>query len=442
MRVLILGGNAAGMSAASRLVRKRKDVSVTVVERSKEVSYGACGLPYYIGGFNDDIDLMRIRKPEKFRKVGVDLNLMLSAEHVDIENKSVDCFDLESQTHRTLSYDKLIIATGSAPIVPNIEGSDLPGVHTLKTLEDGEIIRSALQNENIREIAVVGGGYIGLELCEAFSAMGRKVTLFEAMPNLLNGFDSEFGQCVAKELEENGITVYTNDLVKKIEKIDGRLRVISAQSSHIVDMIIFAVGVKPNTSFLPDQISKLPNGAIITNERMETSVRDIYAAGDCSTVFHKILKKPQYIPLGTNANKQGRIVADVIMGNHAEFAGALGTAKIRVLSLELGKTGITENEACAAGIDAGSVRVTSNSHAPYYPNPVPITLKLCYDKPSKRILGAQIVGREGAASRIDVLALAVDQGVVAEQLRIVDFGYAPPFSTVWDVIHIAANAIK
>ena len=431
------------MSAASRLARRSKTAQIYVAERGFDVSYGACGLPYYIGGFNDEINLMRIRGPEEFIAQGIDLNTGVSAEGIDFEAKEVKLFDINSKRGFSEKYDKLLIAAGSDPIKPVIPGIDLPGVCTLKTLEDGRAIKDRMAGRNVKDVLIVGGGYIGLELSEACLKMGKSVRVIESKPGLLNTFDPEFGLAARMELESHGVSVHTFEAVGSIEANESRLCAVCNGNAYEADLIILAVGTKPNTGFVRNEaIIKLPNGAIVTDSRMETSVPGVYAAGDCAASTHKILRTPTYIPLGTNANKQGRTAADVMLGKDASYDNALGTAMLRCVTLELAKTGVTKSEAAAAGIEADTVSVTANSHAPYYPAPVPVTLKLCYRKDNKVIIGAQIMGRGEAAWRINILACAVDRGMTNKELGQLDLGYAPPFSSVWDAVHIAANAIQ
>lgn len=444
MKVLILGGNAAGMSAAGRLKRKDPSVEVTVIEKTQEVSYGACGLPFYVGGINDDLDLMRIRKPEAFLAQGIDLRLCEQAQAVDFSSRQVTIG--KHGGSYTQAYDRLLIATGSSAIVPRIPGSTLEGVYTLKTLKDGAALKEALNKREAARVVIIGGGYIGLELAEACLRLGKKVCILEALNKLLNGFDEEFGQAACDELVRQGAAVHLGAAVTSIEA-DGHDRTVhTSNGSYQADVVVFAIGVRPNTGFLDASgPERLPNGAIITNCRMETSIPGVYAAGDCAGVMHKLLKRSVYLPLGTNANKQGRFCGDAILGISTEnYGGALGTAMLRCVTLELAKTGLSLAEANQAGIDADAKIINAPSHAGYYlaPAPFSITMKLCYERGTGRLLGAQLMGRGESAWRINVFACAIDQGMTVGQLGALDMGYAPPFSTVWDAVEIAANAVK
>ncbi len=444
MKVLILGGNAAGMSAAGRLLRKAPGTEVVVIEKSGEVSYGACGLPYYVGGVNDDLNRMRIRAPAAFRAQGIDLRLSECVEAVDVGGRQAVI--RRAGGVYTENYDKLLVATGSSPILPKIPGVSLCGVYTLKTLSDGADLQAALANAGNARVAIVGGGYIGLELAEACLRLKKRVRLFEAFPRLLNGFDEAFGAAVLDELTRHGVSVHPGEAIERIEAGAGGKTLHTPLGQYEADVVVFAAGVRPNTAFLGGSgPNRLANGAIITDMRMASSAPNVYAAGDCAAVMHRLLKKPVYLPLGTNANKQGRYAADAILGRPAAgYGGALGTAMLRCVTLELAKTGVTETEARQAGLDAAAITVTAVSHAVYYtdPAPVPITVKLCYERRSGRLLGAQVMGRGESAWRINVFACAISEGMTAAKLGALDLGYAPPFSSVWDAVQIAANAVK
>jgi NADPH-dependent 2,4-dienoyl-CoA reductase/sulfur reductase-like enzyme len=444
MRVLVIGGNAAGMSAASRLVRKDRDVEVVVFEKTREVSYGACGMPYYVAGLNPDLNLMRIRPVEEFEKVGITVHLEHEVIKANPEGRNITVCDMQTGACRNEEYDKLIVASGASPVVPPISGTGLHGVFTLKTLSDAENIKTNLQHPAVQNVAIIGGGYIGLEIAEACVLQYKNVRIFEVMPRLLNGFDEEFANAMEQELSNHDVQVHTGETVVELVG-DGRVQRIVCEGGKAfdTDLVIIAAGVRPNTSFIDQMvIKKEENGALTTDHAMRTSVPDVYAAGDCATVMHKILKRPVYIPLGTNANKQGRLVADAVLGSPVRFDTALGTAMLRCLDLELAKTGITEQEARAAGIEVGTVTVKHVSHAPYFPEPYPITIKLCYDPSTRVLLGAQLMGKRECAWRVDIFAVAIDRGMRAEELGFLDLGYAPPFSTVWDAVQIAANAVK
>lgn len=441
MKFLVIGGNAAGMSAASRVKRKKPDTTVVVLEQTHEVSYGACGLPYYVAGLNNDLDLMRIRKIDQFRNNGIDVRLGCTVTGVDFENKTV-IYSTEEKTEQHESYDKLLIATGSSPKIPPIPGIHQKNIFQLKTLAQGEALKAALES-GVQSIAIVGGGYIGLELAE--SCIFKKIPeihIIEAMDRLLNVFDPEFSEMVEAELKEKGVHVHTDERVLSFDGEETLRSITTDKGSYRVDAAILSIGVSPNTHFLPESIKKLGNGAVITDTAMRTSVPDVYAAGDCASVWSKLLDKPTYIALGTNANKQGRLVGDAVLGKPVCFNRALGTSMLRVMGMEFAKTGLGELECKANQIAYKTTTVQNRSHARYYPDAAMLTIKLTYREDSKVLLGAQIAGAKEAASRINTFACAIDQGMTTEEIGFLDLGYAPPFSAVWDAIAVAANASK
>ena len=441
MKVLIIGGNPAGMSAASRIKRKAPDTEVLVLEKTAEVSYGACGLPYYVAGLNDDLDLIRIRKVPEFEASGVQVKLGREVIGADFAAKQI-CAQLPDGLQETYHYDKLVIASGSSPKAPPIPGIRQKNIFQLKTLQDAEELKRAI-SETKGNVVIVGGGYIGLEIAEAcLYQKVKSIRIVEALPRVLNVFDPEFSEAVQAELEKHGVMVHTGEMVKSFTGTDGNVTgVVTDKGSYDADVVILSIGVSPNTRWA-EGIDKLPNGAISTNGAMETSVKDVYAAGDCATVMHKLLKKPVYFALGTNANKQGRLAGDRVLGKKVDLERALGTSMLRCMDLELAKTGLGEEDAKREGIAYQVKTIKSRSHARYYPNPYELTVKLTVRREDHVLLGAQVMGEKEAAWRIDVFACAIDQEMTVEELGYLDMGYAPPFASVWDAVQIAANAVK
>ena len=441
MKFLILGGNAAGMSAASRIKRRMPDSEVVVLEKTYEVSYGACGLPYYIAGLNNELDLIRIRKADEFRQTGVDLRLGCAVQGIDYEAKTVR-YTAEDGAGHTESYDKLLIATGSSPKVPPFPGVDKNGIFALKTLEHAEHIRAALERKP-QSVVIVGGGYIGLELAEACILQKvPEIHVIEALDRLLNVFDPEFSQAVNEELLRHGVQVHTGERVQSFEGGANVEKVVTDKGEYPAELVILSIGVGPNTQFAPAPIEKLRNGAIVTDPAMKSSIPDVFAAGDCATVWHKLLDQPAYLALGTNANKQGRLAGDSMMGKPVCLKRALGTSMLRCMGLEFAKTGLGEEDCKANNVPYKTKTVQTRSHARYYPDPRMLTVKLTYAPDTKVLLGAQIMGSKEAAWRIDTFACAIDQGMTTEELGFLDLGYAPPFASVWDAIQIASNAAK
>ncbi len=439
MKTVIIGGVAAGMSTAAKLKRECPEEKIIVYEKTNEVSYGACGLPYYVSNENNDINRMRIRSVKDFKKAGIDVYIEHEVVNVNPDKKEITIIHQGKEIVDT--YDRLVIATGASPIMLPIPGIDHPKVFTLKTLEDGEKLKKAGDVAN--HVAIIGGGYIGIELAEAFVTRNKKVSIIERLPEVLATFDFEFSNIVADHLKEKGVKLYLNQSVTAIYEQGNHLEIETDRESINADLIVMSVGIRPNTNFLKDtKIEMLKNGAIITNSKMETSIKDIYAAGDCSAIVHALTNKPAYIPLGTNANKQGRTLAEILAGQDKEFKQGLGSAMIKVIDLEVAKTGFSEKEALELGLDVITSTITSEDHAGYYPNPTDVTIKVIADKKTRVLLGAQLIGKKNVALRLNPFVVAIDQQMTADRFSLLDFGYAPPFASTWDVMHIATSTLK
>ncbi len=440
MKIVVIGGVAAGMSAASKIKRDNPEYEVIVLEKGKEVSYGACGLPYYVSDVNPNEDLLRIKKVESFIKGGIDVRLDTTVTDMDTNKKVV--YAQNKDTQYELEYDICIIATGASAFVPNVEGSSLDNVFTLKTIEDANKIKSAI-NENIKDVVIVGGGYIGIEIMESFHHLGKNVVVVERMDNILQSFDVDMALEIEEYIESNGIEIRCSE---SLMKLNGTTKVesITTDKGEIkADMVILALGVRPNTSFLSNtNIELARNGAVVVDGMMKTNVDNVYACGDCATIFHRVLEKNAYIPLGTNANKQGKLIAKSIKNEEFNLNVAIGSAMIKIIDLECARTGITEAEAIANNIEYGTSKIIGKSHAPYYPNQTDITVKIIYRKSDKVLLGAQLIGKENVAWRMNTLAVCIHNKMNLEEISLLDLGYAPPYSMPWDVIHIAAQSVK
>jgi len=443
MKVIVIGGVAAGMSCASKVIRSDKTAEVVVYEKGGFLSYGACGLPYYVGNFNDDYRRMIARTKEAFEESGIKCHLYYEVTYVDVQRKEVTVHDIKGNRDFVDHYDKLMIATGAKAVMPPFEGSYLLGVHSLKTLEEGIFLREYAKSENIKNVTIVGGGYIGIECAEAFLHLGKKVRVIEAADRILTPFDTEMAELARLELEGKGIELH---LLEKVKRFHGQVAIEKIETDkgiYDTDLVIVAVGVRPATEFLEDTgIKRAKNGAIIVNRKLETSIKDVYAAGDCILVYNECLKEDSYLALGTTANKCGRIAGANIAGDHQEFIGALGSAAIKVCDLELGRTGMGEMDAKNKGIAYKTVIVRANDHPAYYPDPTPISIKLIYEEKTRKLLGAQTCGFKGAVLRVDVFAVAIHSGMTCDELGMTDLIYAPPFAGVWDAIQIACNAAK
>jgi len=443
MKVLVIGGVAAGMSAASKLKRINKDAQVVVYEKGKFLSYGACGLPYYVSGENDDYTKMIARTKEQFEQMGMDIYLQHEVVKVVPEKKQVLVRDIVNNKLFIDQYDKLMISTGTIPLVPPFPGADLANIHVLKTLEDGIYLKQIANEPAIKDVVIVGGGYIGIEVVEAMLRLGKNVRVVELSERILRTFDQELTDLAEKELLEKGVHL---NLGERVEGFIGNEHVEAVQTdkgTYSADLVLLSIGVKPATKFLEGSgITLAVNGAVIIDREMRTNVKDVYSAGDCAQVYHKVMEENAFIPLGTNANKCGRIAGANMAGQHNKYIGTLGSAAIKVCDLEMGRTGLSEAEARGLAIDYTTVFIQSADHPGYYPNQTPIWIKLICEKRTRRILGAQAIGNKGAVLRIDVFAVAIHANMTADELGMTDLVYAPPFAGVWDAVHIACNAVK
>lgn len=443
MKVIVIGGVAAGMSAASKIKRMDKDSEVIVYEKGEHLSYGACGLPYYVAGINKDPHKMIARTSEQFINMGITLRTKNEVVKINPDKKQILVKDLENNKLYIDDYDKLMISTGCSTLIPPIKGRELKNVYSLKTLSDGLILRHVVESQEIKKVVVVGGGYIGVEVAETFHETGKDVTIVELAPRVLTPFDEEITNIVMDRMREDGINLKLGEKVEEIIGNDFVSGVKTDKGYYDADLVVLAIGVRPATGFLKDSgIALAKNGAIIIDREMRTNIPDIYSAGDCAEVYSKIKEENAFIPLGTTANKCGRIAGGNILGKHDKYVGTLGSAAIKVLDLELGRTGLSEIEAKNLSYDYTTVFVKAADHPAYYPNPTPIWIKIIYEKRSRRILGAQAIGQKGAVLRIDMFAIAIHNNMTTEDLGMTDLCYAPPFAGVWDAVHIACNAAK
>ena len=443
MKAIVLGGVAAGMSAASKLKRDKPDAEVVVYERGSFLSYGACGLPYYIGGFNTDANKLIARTREQFDSMGIRTFLRHEALRVDPTVKRVQVKNYESGEVFWDSYDVLMIAVGCDSVMPKVEGADLPSVFYVKTMEDGLLFEKIAHLQGVNEVVIVGGGYIGVEMAEAMLHLDKKVTIIEASERLLAPFEPEFSELAAQELERKGVAIRLLERVTAVSEQGDHRLVHTDHGEYRADVVLVAIGVVPATGFLKDTgLAMARNGAIVVDREQRASLPDVFSAGDCAVCWHRVAEENYFLPLGTVANKCGRIAGANMAGAHEVFEGALGTAAIKVCELEMARTGLSEADAVRKGIDYRTKLVTANDHPGYYPDQTKLTIKLLYEKRSLRLLGANIAGARGAVLRGDIFATAIHAGMSTAELGMVDLAYAPPFATVWDAVHIAANAAK
>lgn len=443
MKILIVGGDAAGMSAAMQMVRNSSGHEITVLEKGGVYSYGQCGLPYVIGGKIESTDDLIARTPSTFKeKYGIEARVFHEAQKVDTENKMVSGINHSNGETFSLPYDRLLIATGVSSVVPEWEGVTLPGIFSLKTIPDAKAIMDYLEKD-INNVTVIGGGYIGLEMAESFAELGKKVTIIERNEQLAKIFDTDMAELIYEEAVKQGIVLKMGESVEAFGGSDHVASVKTDKGEYETDLVLVAVGVKPNTSFLEGTgIKTIGNGAIQVNAYMETSVEDIYAAGDCATQYHRVKEKDDHVPLGTHANKQGQIAGLNMVDVHKTFKGIVGTSIIKFFDLTLGRTGLSETEANRLNIPCGSVTITATDIAGYYPDDKKMKLKLVYHKETHKVLGGQIIGENGVDKRIDVLATAIFHSMTTEELLDLDLAYAPPYNGVWDPIQQAARRVE
>jgi len=441
-RLVVIGGVAAGMSAAARARRLDPDLEIVVYERTGYVSYGSCGLPYLIAGVVAEASQLIARTPEQFARQGIETHTHHEVLAVDTGEKMVRVRDLDGGREFSVAYDRLVIGTGGSAIRPPIEGLDLEGVFVLRTVEDGIAIKDFLAQRRPRRAVIIGGGYIGVEVAEALVQQGLHSTILNRPPQLLGNFDPDVAELMQGELEKNGVTVSVGDTAQAIEgDARGRARaVVSQRGRHDADLVLIGAGVRAESQLAKEAEIKLGvKGAIAVDQGMRTSVPGVYAAGDCAETYHVLLAGPSYVPLGSTANKQGRVAGTNVSGGEAVFEGVVGTTITKAFDLGVAVTGLTEKSARELGRPAKSVSIEHGSRAHYYPSPGPVRIKLVWDTQDGRLLGAQIAGPVAEAKRIDVFATALHHGLTIEDLQRLDLSYAPPFAPVWDPILVAAN---
>jgi len=437
--LLVIGGVAAGMSAASQARRIKKDISIAVFEKYNYVSYGACGMPYLIDDLvADENKLIAIDKNKFINERNIQIFTDSSAEKVNFDKRQVEI--KYKDITEAYTYGKLVIATGAIPVMPPIKGVNNPNVFMLRNLNQGLAIKNYIKTNKPSKGVIIGGGAIGLEMAETLRTLGNETTILEKMDDIALAFDQEIRELVKKELIKNNVTVKTKVNIKEIIK-NNKLIIELDNESIETDFIIVSAGIRPNTDFLKGTNLKMTdNGAVIVNERSETNIPDVYAAGDCATVKHIILNEDVYIPLGTTSNKQGRVAGLQAAGVATEgFKGVVGSQLIKVFDLELGKTGLSEAEAKKSGINAKSSGVEGRSRAGYYPGAKNIFAKLTMNTDTHELIGCQIAGTDGAALRTNIAATAIAAKMKIEEFAYLDLGYAPPFSPVWDTLLTAAQ---
>ena len=436
-RLVVIGGDASGMTAATLAKRMRPDLDVVALEKGPWTSYSACGIPYVIGGDVDSIDELVVRTPEQHQAKGIDARAMQEATAIDLDKREVEVRDLdEARTYR-LGFDQLIVATGAVPRRPPLPGFDDEKVHGVQTLDDGAHLLAHATKVGADRVVVVGAGYIGLEIAEAFVKRGARVVVVEREAEVMPAtMDPDMGATVRAAMERHGIDVRTGDAV---EGFDGRA--LQTGSGEIeTDLVILGLGVAPNSKLAGDAGIELGvHDAVAVDVRQRTNVEGVWAAGDCCESFHLVSHRKVHVALGTVANKQGRVVGINVGGGYATFPGVVGTAVTKLCDTEIARTGLSEREATQVGFGYVVGSIESTTRAGYFPGAKPLTVKVLAERGGGELLGAQIVGEEGAAKRIDVLATAITAGFTVEGLLHLDLSYAPPFAPVWDPVLMAAR---
>lgn len=426
------------MSAASQ-ARRRKSadrLEIVALEKGSWTSYSACGIPYLVSGDVDGLEDLVARSPEEHRANDIDVRLRSEAMSIDLDRRRVEVRDDEQGRTYDLDFDVLHIATGAAPFRPAIDGIDLPFVHAVQTLDDAAHLLEHATTTQLRRVVVVGGGYIGLEMAEAFLKRGQEVTIVEALPQVMSTLDPDMGALVGHAARAMGIDLRLGEGVTGFS--EGTVHTRSGDLP--ADLVVVGLGVRPNSALAIEAgIETGAHGAIRVDRRQRTSAEGVWAAGDCCESFHRVSRRNMHIALGTVANKQGRVAGINIGGGYASFAGVVGTAVSKLCDLEIARSGLQEREAQQAGFDYVVAKIESTTKAGYFPGTQPMTLKMLAEKRSGRLLGAQIVGREGSAKRIDAIATALTAEMTVEEITGLDLSYAPPFAPVWDPILVAAR---
>lgn len=430
MKVLVLGGVAAGTKVAAKLMREDRSAEVLVLNKGKNISYAGCGLPYYVGHVIEEEGQLIVNTPEKYEKLtGVKVLTETEAVKVNPEEKKVTAKDVNTGEETEYDYDKLVIAVGASPVKPPIEGTDLENVFFVRTPEDAIAIRKAVDGGEIKKAVVVGAGYIGLEIAENLQAKGIKPFVLDMAPQVLPGFDPEMADFIQNKLVEAGIPVVTGVQVTEIQG-EGRVqKVLTNKRAYKADLVVLSAGICPNTGFLKDIGLEMSKGTILTNELGETNLKDIYAAGDCAMVHHALTKKPTWSPMGSTANIAGRIIAQNILGKRLGYRGVLGTAVCKLPGFNVGRTGLTEEQARQEGFCPVSVVAIVDDKAHYYPGAGSFTIKMIADRDSLKLLGVQVIGAGAVDKVVDIAVTGLMCGASLHDLADMDLAYAPPFST-------------
>ena len=442
-RIVVIGGVAGGATAASKARRCCPDAEIEVYDQDEFISYAGCGLPYFIGGYAPNWRKLLARLPQQFEsRQNIHVFLRHRVNLIDADNRTVRVADLEGVSESSITYDKLVIATGASPFVPPLSGADLRGLFVMRSMTQALELKSFIDLEAPHRVVIVGAGSIGMEMCEAFERLGMEVHLVELMDQVMPGLDAEMAADIAAHLEEKGVALH---LGAKVEGLDGKDRVgrvVTSQGELEADLVFVCVGIRPNAKLAERAGVELgEKGAIRTDGSMRTNLPDILACGDCAVTRNVISGREAWIPLGDTARKQGRVAGEVVSGNEASFPGVLGTFILKTFDMAAGKTGLSRDEAVDAGFDADNLDVEGSSLPGYYRGGGRMKLRVTVEKKTGRILGAQVTGDYDARpdKRLDILATAIKAGMTASDLASLDLAYAPPFSAALDLPIVAGN---
>jgi NADPH-dependent 2,4-dienoyl-CoA reductase/sulfur reductase-like enzyme len=438
-RLVVIGGDAGGMAAAAQARRLRPDptdLEIVAFEKGRWTSYSACGIPFRVGGLVDSLDELVARTPAEFAEHDIDVRIRHEVTDIDLDTRTVAVHDLDGGGIAHEPFDTLLIGTGARPTRPDLPGIDLDLVHGVQTLDDADALLAHAEQSRCQRVVVVGAGYIGLEMAEAFVQWGAQVTVVEHGQQVMRGLDADMAALVQDAMDRHDIEVRLGVSVEGFEPG----RVLTDAGPIDADLVVLGIGVTPNSELAGRAGIELGvRDAIRVDARQRTSAEGVWAAGDCAESRNLITGQPVHIALGTTANRTARCAGINIGGGYARSTGVLASAVTKLCDTEVGRTGLTEGDAADAGYEVGVGRIESTTKAGYYPGAAPITVKLVAERGTGRLLGGQIVGGPGSAKRIDVVAAALTAGMTAQDLELTDFSYAPPFSPVWDPVLIAAR---
>lgn len=442
-KLLVIGGVAAGPKAAAKARRCDPEMEIVLYQEEDDISYAGCGLPYYISGVIEEREDLISRTPGKFALEGIKILKNRRTEKIDIPNRAVSGRKIGSGETFTDHFDRLVIATGAYPIRPRIEGIDLNNVFYLRSIFDADAIFQQIQSESIRNVVIAGGGYIGLEMAESLALRGKNVTIVELAPQILTLFDEDFAGILRQYLEKKGVNVFTSEGIQALRGKEGKVTHVQTVARELeADVVLMSLGIRSQVELAKQAGLKIgETGAIWVNEKMETSVEGVYAAGDCAETTHLITGKRVWIPLGSTANKQGRVVGVNVCGGNATFPGVMGTAAFKTFDFNVAKTGLSMREAKQEGFHPVQAIVRGYDRAHYYPGKKESTLKVIADKETGRILGGQVIGEGPSDKFIDILAMALHAKMTCRDLANVDLAYAPPFSPVLSPVIVSANVL-